>query len=593
MGKIARLPSPVINQIAAGEVIERPASVLKELVENSLDAGASRIRVDIAASADAVTVADDGEGMDPQDALACLERHATSKIGQASDLEDIATLGFRGEALAAIAAVSDVEIVTRARGAAAGYRVRVAGGDRLEHGPAASVEGTTVHVRRIFFNTPARRRFLKTPQAERRASMETAVRLALSRPQVAFEVSVGGMPSFSTPGSGDARAALAVIVGADEAATMLPVEARRGPLSVRGYLAPGGPGRRHRDRLWIVVNGRYVEDRTVSAAVVRAYESRMSPGRFPVALLFLDLEPGLVDVNVHPAKAHVRLRGQDEVFSLVFSAVGEALARAPTPSISVTAPASAVDQRTCLAFPLSTAVRSRSAAEGPAPAYGSAPAYAEGMSSPLPLPLTGDLERLQVLGQLLDTYIVAESHKGLVIVDQHVAHERCLYERLRDARMDSSPPSQQLLAPVLVELAPQAAQAMDGMRDALARVGLEVEPFGPRQFRVRAVPAVTGLPARADPVSLRRLLEELALQEGEDTSESAGELLEAEERFLKTLACHSAVRAGTRLSLEAMRALVAGLSSAANPYTCPHGRPVVVTLAVEELDRLFGRRTPA
>ena len=614
MGKIALLPEDVVDHIAAGEVVERPASALKELLENALDAGARRIRVDVGEDATQLMVSDDGEGMEPEDAELCFLRHATSKLRRREDLFSVTTLGFRGEALAAIAAVSELEILTRPRGMPEGYRVRVIGGQKAFAGPAAAPEGTTVWVRRLFFNTPARRRYLKTSHAERRACLETAARLALGHPSVAFEVTVGGALRWVTPGDGDLRAAAGAVMGAQEAAALLWVEGAKGPGRVWGLVSPPDMTRPTREHMWIFVNGRWVQDRTVAAAVVRGYESRLPAGRFPVALLHLEVDPGWVDVNVHPAKLFVRFRDERLIFSLVVTAVQRALLAAPAFTLSG-GPAKSGAGGLGTGSPLPPARPSgqeEAASSGDVAAAAWPPAASrfggvtEAREAPPPWQVTlpseasalpQQLKGLRLLGQLHHTYILAQASEGLVIVDQHVAHERLIFERLLAARRGGPAPAQALLQPVTVELSWQAAEALRGAVGWLARLGLEMEPFGPRHYLVRSIPAAPGFPTSAVELQLRALLEELAREMGEWPD---GAVVDEhvppppwEQRLLKQLACKSAVKAGTPLPRHAMESLVEALAAADNPYTCPHGRPVVVTISLEELDRRFGRRTPA
>ncbi|HEY8487901.1 MAG TPA: DNA mismatch repair endonuclease MutL [Thermaerobacter sp.] len=607
MGKITLLPASLINRIAAGEVVERPASVVKELVENALDAGARRVRVEIDGAPDSITVRDDGEGMDPEDARLCFARHATSKLQGEPDLAAIRTLGFRGEALAAIAAVAEVELVTRPPGASHAFRVRVRAGRELESGPAAGAFGTTVRVTDLFHNTPARRSFLRRPPAERRACLEMAQRLALSRPDVAFEVRLDGQVRLSTPGDGQERAAAACVLGPELAAALLEGACARGPVEVRGLVGPPGEHRPTRSALWCFVNGRWVEDRTVVAAACRAYETALPAGRFPVGLLYLTVEAGWVDVNVHPAKVHVRFADERVVFAAVAEAVRGALARAspvrsggPAP-VALAAPVSRPDAPAELAPAVSTAHPAQPTAglarapAGAREAREPAGPYAAAAAAGGPPLGQGWLEGPRVLGQVFRTYILAEWGGRLLIVDQHVAHERFIYERLRRARLQGpAPPAQALFEPVLVHLSPAGSEALRALQPWLARLGLEAEPFGSRAWRVRSVPAAAP-ESLADPAGLSRMLEELAQQadlpspDGPEGPMAPQWLLPWEDRLLKTLACRSAVKAGDALSREQMEQLVADLGGLENPYTCPHGRPVLVQVTPDELHRRFGR----
>ncbi|HEY8498189.1 MAG TPA: hypothetical protein VIK90_02960, partial [Limnochordales bacterium] len=417
-------------------------------------------------------------------------------------------------------------------------------------------------------------------------------RMAAARPSVAFEVAVEGETRWASPGDGDLRAAAAAVLGPSEAAALLPVEGARGPARVWGLISPPDRSRPNREHLWVFVNGRWVQDRTVAAAVVRAYESRLARGRFPVALLHLELDPACVDVNVHPAKLFVRFRDEHLIFALVAAAVERALASAPAFAVATSPPA----------VPVPPAPRPGSgparwpapqAAEPQAPLWGEPPASSG---------LAAQLQELEVLGQLRHTYIVARHRDGLLIVDQHVAHERLLYERLLAARLGGPAPAQALLQPLAVEVSPGAAETLRPALGWLAALGLEVEPFGSRHFLVRSVPAAAGLPRAFSEAEAAAALEELAarlqqLPEPPPPGPGADQGVPAapapwEEALLKQLACRSAVKAGTPLPPAVMEHLVRQLAQAANPYTCPHGRPVAVTIGVEELDRRFGRRSP-
>ncbi|HEY8486560.1 MAG TPA: DNA mismatch repair endonuclease MutL, partial [Limnochordales bacterium] len=531
MGKIAILGPDLVDRIAAGEVVERPASVVKELVENSLDAGARRIRVEVAGPGHDIAVQDDGEGMEPDDARLCFARHATSKLSSAEQLHGgISTLGFRGEALAAIAAVSDVELTTRPPHAPAGFRVRVRGGTALEWGPVGCPPGTRVQVRDLFFNTPARRRFLRQPPAERRACLEMAARLALSRPEVAFEMRLDGRLRWSTPGDGSARSVLACLVGPELAERMLEVHHHEGTVAVQGLVSPPGEHRPTRSTLWCFVNGRWVEDRLLSLAACRAYESALPPGRFPVAALYVTVEPAWVDVNVHPTKVQVRFRDERRVFACLVQAVRAALVRQARPvELSGTAgrlqpgapwgagQAEPPPQEPVQAGPwtATAAVGEPRAAYGPQAARGGfdSPAAlplpaAEGPVTAPPMPLFGEAPR--VLGQLAATYILAEWQGSLLVVDQHVAHERLLFERFQQARRQGRPaPSQPLLSPVQVRVSTLASHVLEELREWLAGAGLELEVFGPGTWLVRRLPLEAAVPVQ--PERLAGWLEELAM----------------------------------------------------------------------------------
>lgn len=599
MGRIVRLPAHVANRIAAGEVVERPASVVKELLENSLDAGARRIRLELEGGVELIRVTDDGEGMEADDARLCFARHATSKLKSADDLERVATYGFRGEALAAIAAVSEVELITRRADGAAAHRVLVRAGDEVEFGLFPSGPGTTVSVRRLFFNAPARRRFLRSAGAERRACVEAAQRLALARPDVAFELRLDGEVRFATPGDGDTRSAAAAVLGPELAAMLVAVSACKGPVQVEAWMGPASEHRPSRSHLWVYVNGRWVDDRMVATAAARAYESALPPGRYPVGIVRIVVDPSLVDVNVHPAKLYVRFRDEGLIFATVMAAVRDVLRRAPVPGWVREAPALGRPPQPSLSG-AAPAAGSLSSLFGPQGFAGESPASYR-ISHPdaaklVDAPSLVDVPSLRVVGQIFRTYLIAEAAGALLIVDQHVAHERLIYERLQAARQarHSPAPSQRLLEPVTVTLSSARSQVLQELVPTLAELGLEVEPFGPLHWRVRAVPVEPGLPAPEDPRQLAELLEAVADAGASSSVGGARGVLDvAADRLLKTVACRSAVKAGQHLPPAWWERLVVGLAQADNPYTCPHGRPVVVQLSLHELHRRFGRPVPS
>ena len=606
MGKILQLDPSVVGRIAAGEVVERPASVVKELVENALDAGAARIRVDIEGAPARIVVQDDGEGMDPEDACRCFERHATSKLRTEADLSRLRTLGFRGEALAAIAAVADVELVSRPSGAERGYRVRVRAGRRLEAGPVGCGPGTRLTVQGLFDDVPARRSFLRSPVAERRACLEMTERLALSRPEVAFQVYLDGQLRLATPGDGLALSAAAAVLGPALASRLREVRAELGPVRVEGLLGPPGEHRPTRSHFWCFVNGRWVDDRGILAATCRGYETALPRGRFPVGLLYLSLEPDEVDVNVHPAKLHVRFAREGLVQAAVVRAVRQVVGGlgvdAPAPPLYVPAGGrqGVGEQGGAYGAPSGDA--------GTGTAFASEAGETDGIRPSPPHAGSAGREASQgrlwpagprVLGQLFLTYILAEWSGRLLIVDQHVAHERYIYERLRRIRQAAVPPSTQaLMTPALVHLSPVASEGLEPLLGWLEQLGFQMEPFGGGAWRVRSVPAVVA-GALGDPEALSRTLEQLVRQAPDlpgagpaPAPAGPGEvaaLADWEDRLLKQLACRSAVKAGEPLSPIHMEQLLAGLTELDNPYTCPHGRPVLVQVTSDELHRRFGR----
>ncbi len=598
---VRRLPDALIDQIAAGEVVERPASVVKELVENALDAGASRVAVEVrAGGCDWIAVSDDGSGMPPADARLALERHATSKLAGPADLTRIATFGFRGEALPAIAAVSRLRLRTRARGAPEGIELRVESGRLLDERAAGGPQGTRVEVADLFGSVPARRKFLKAPTTEWSHAADWLVRAALALPGVHFEVRRDERPALSWPGVADPLDRVAAVLGEEEAAALVPMAREEGGAALDGFVSRPD---RHRPTLagvYLFVNGRPVRDRTLQHALLEVYRDLLPRGRFPSAVLFLRVPPESVDVNVHPAKWEVRFADPQEIHRLVRRGVRDA-----------------IGTRQWLAPPGSpqgrgdTAALARDLPLAPASPFPGVPedlpqallerAQREAERSPNPQALLeraqrGKAERslnrlaeLRLLGQLLATYLVLEGKEGLVLVDQHAAHERVLYERLRAEWMQRGVASQGLLAPQVVELAPAAGAALEQCAASVARLGFDLEPFGAGSVAVRAVPALL---CDRDPAGLvRGLGDELASADtAADALRAGARALDAAERIFASLACHAARRKGEVLDAREQHALLDALDTIPWAPTCPHGRPVAVPLTLAEIERRFGRR---
>ncbi|GIW39607.1 MAG: DNA mismatch repair protein MutL [Candidatus Binatia bacterium] len=579
--RIRVLPPEVSEKIAAGEVVERPASVVKELVENALDAGATSVVVEVSdAGVGRIAVTDDGAGMSPEDAVLAFRRHATSKIERAEDLFRVSSLGFRGEALAAIAAVSSVSLVTRPRESEAATRVRVRGGKILEVSECGSAPGTRIDVEDLFFNTPARRKFLRSPGAETGAVQDLLQRFALAYPAVAFSLRQEGGKAFHYPSAPSPEERVAQVLGRERFSGLLPVEARSASSRLRGWISLPGVHFPTSRNVSLFVNGRPVRDRTVLHALSSAYGSLLPAGRFPMAVLFLDVPPEDVDVNVHPTKAEVRFRRSGLVHDLVGSSVRSALGRISGPRPRPQAVEWRVEART--APP--TAAR-----DGGAGGIPGDDARLPFVSDP-PRPLapareasgsTGFFSSLRVVGQIFQGYLVCQSSDSLVLVDQHAAHERVVFDRLKNAYAGRAE-RQVLLVPRMLELRGRDIEALEAVRGELERVGFEIEPFGTGTFLVRAVPALLG---EVDP---GRLLTELA---EEVAGKGGSRRPEADtEQVLAGLACHSAVRVGESLDEPKMRALLEALDGVPFSGHCPHGRPVFLEFSRPELERRFGRR---
>lgn len=559
VGQITVLPPGVADGIAAGEVVDRPAAVVKELIENAIDAMASRIEVRVeAAGQRLIEVVDDGLGMVAADLLLAFRRHATSKIRTLEDLRTIRTLGFRGEALASIAAVARVEAVSRPSERGKGYRIVVEGGAQVGEGAAGSPTGTRISVSRLFFNTPARLKFLKQPATENAVIVRTVSELALATPAVAFGLEVDGRRVLETPGTGDARATFAAVYDPPTAAAMLAID----ETLVRGLISPVALHRATREHELILVNGRRVHHRNLAFALEQAYRGLREPDRFPLAVLDLRVDPADVDVNVHPTKREVRFRHEGTMFAAVERACYHALRQSPLYELQSTAGGPLLELR-------ETAVISGGMPLSPGPPV----ARSDEPEADRPR-----LPPLAYVGQLLNGYLVAEAPGAAVLIDQHAAHERVLFDRVRRQLEQGQPSSQLLLIPHVVDLSPAQVAAFEQHAAWLATLGFEGELFGPHTVRVRAAPSE--MPEARVGRALDLLLTDLA---GERT---------ADRRLRETaalIACHSAVRFGDAMTPEAARQLLSSLATTTEPISCPHGRPTTLILPDDQLRRLFKR----
>jgi DNA mismatch repair protein MutL len=589
---VRRLPETIQNRIAAGEVVERPASVVKELVENALDAGATRILVEAAgAGRDLVRVTDDGAGMTRADLALAVDRHATSKL-PGDDLTRIATLGFRGEALPSIGAVARLVITTRHAGEPHAWALVVEGGRKGETRPAALDRGTVVEMRDLFFATPARLKFLKSERTEAGAIAETVERLALAAPEVVFVLRIGDRERLFPGGAGEAgrRARLAAVLGAEALADMIAFAAEREGFALSGFVGRPTLTRATTKDQHLVVNGRPVRDRLMLGALRAAYGDLLPRDRHPAAALVLAVDPAAVDVNVHPAKAEVRFRDPAHARALIVSAVRSALAEAAqgrTAALAGRAEGLARPAAQPIPFPRASwrtpphGLARRGFAEAAQATFDAfAPAArAEAPAEAVPaevFPLGA------ARAQLHATYIVAETPDGLVLVDQHAAHERLVYERLKRGLEAQGVPRQMLLIPEIVTLAPRETEALVGHAEELARLGLALESFGPDAVVVREAPSMLG------EVDLQRLVRDLA---EEVASWDAARALEGRLWAVASrMACHGSVRAGRRLKIDEMNALLREMEATPNAATCNHGRPTYVTLGRADVERLFGRR---
>ncbi len=565
--------------------------MVKELTENALDAGATNISISIMdAGRTLVEVADDGTGIPADELALAASRHATSKLVQSGDLFHIRTLGFRGEALASIGSVSHMTITSRVESAKEGARLKVEGGVSGKVEKVGAPKGTVARVENLFYNVPARLKFLKTDVTERRAIDSLVTRYALAYPTVRFRVMDGKQTTLQTAGDGDRRAILAALYGVDVAKQMLEVMAGEEGMTLTGFISPVSLTRSNRKEITFFINGRWVQEVSLNSALLQAYHTLLMVGRYPLTALFLDMAPEEVDVNVHPTKAEVRFRAQDKVFSFVQRSVRKALlAYTPVPAVSPQLWGSrsrtdelprrevgidwSIGHDEELKVESGVLTSMESASDGSPVSSLRSPNSQSAFSTGVPL--------LRLIGQIGATYLVAEGPDGLYLVDQHAAHERVLFEKLMAQHENKSIPAQSLLTPEIVTLPPQSSKALVEQLVFLNHFGFEVEEFGTNTFQVRAMPVLFagGSPASA----LKALVEDFE----EDESPLAAEV---EARLAARVCKRLAVKAGQALTSEEQRSLLNDLEACQSPRTCPHGRPTMIHLSVDMLERQFGRK---
>lgn len=576
--KIQVLSDELASQIAAGEVVERPASVVKELLENAIDAGATRVTIRVEdAGRKLIEVSDDGAGIPADELPLATARHATSKINSAEDLFRIRTLGFRGEALASIGSVSRMMIISRNANQPLGARMLVEGGRTINIEMFGSVIGTVVQVRDLFYNTPARLKFLKRDLTEKQQIDNLVSRYALAYANIAIHLEEDGKAVLRTSGNGERREVLAQLYGVELARQLLEVVFEEEGVKIEGFISPISINRSNRKDITFFVNGRWVQDAALMSALLKAYQSYLMVGRYPLSVLFIDLPSEDVDVNVHPAKAEVRFRQPDEIFTKVQRAVRRLLmAFSPVPQLSPAPWSSGV-----WSSPPVVVDDWSSGAEAP-PFQSTQPASAsdgERLATTAPAPFGGGIPLLRLIGQIGATYLVAEGPDGLYLIDQHAAHERILYEKMQHQK--GNIPSQSLLEALVIQLPPHSARLLQANLQVLREIGFDLEEFGQNSFRVSAIPALF---TQGDPqAAIRSVVEDFE----EDETPLQGMI---EDKLIARICKRMAIKGGSVLSTEEQQALLQDLEACASPRTCPHGRPTMIHLSVDLLERQFGRR---
>ena len=606
MSIIRILPENISNRIAAGEVIERPASVVKELVENSLDAKATEIKIIIEkAGKKLISITDNGLGMDEDDTLLCLEPHATSKIATIEDVDRISTMGFRGEALPSIASIARFRVRTRKNDSMEGNEVIVEGGKLISSSPVGCAPGTEISVRDLFYNTPARRKFLKTDNTEEKHITDTVCQLGLANCGVSFELILDGVKSFSSPGDTNLMPRIQSFYGKTMANSLLPIEFEKAGITVTGFIARHGFTKKSRREQRAFLNKRPIESLSIYRGIQNGYESLVMKGCYPPVILFLQMDPFRVDVNVHPAKREVRFRETGLVSGVITDAIRESLRKTSIPTVSVPPelPINSILKGASINYaPSSVEQRSFQSFEQALPEikpeqYYDIPESAEnlnqreGVVEPIPQSqsqITHQQEQeptqsinlaFNILAFLDNTYMLASSDSGLVIIDQHAAHERILFERLMKTR-EGTVPSQKLLIPVTLDLSRSEVQFLNKNSDPFTELGFEVESFGNNTVIIHAIPA--SLKANDAALLFNDLLDLLINEEHLSGTVDKSVIAQA--------ACKKAVKAHDKLTMTEAEALLKQMGECELPYSCPHGRPTIISISYKELEKRFGRK---
>lgn len=608
------LPNDLANQISAGEVVERPASIVKELVENSIDAGADRISIDIeGAGKKSIRVSDNGSGMEPEDARLAFERHATSKIQSAADLESIRSLGFRGEALPSIASISRIRLTTGTGEGRSGTEVSIEGGGVLRVKEIAFSKGTTIQINQVFYNTPARQKFLKKDGTEAAHITQVVQQQALANPGIQFSLNHNGRQLLSTLPTDQPLYRIAELFGSDLSKELIRVESDDGTYRIEGFISTPVYTRSNRNAQYCFVNSRCIRDKVLLSATQQGYSHLLPRGQHPVLFLFMTMDPGLLDVNVHPAKAEVRFAFQQDVYRFVSQAIQDALqhneksfaageptgvepAREPKPSYEISGhPAASKKSHDPSLIPAASQTetgrgdwsRGLEALYRPNPSVDRRPGVEANVRQieffgQKPKPVSDMVfSEFEPVGQLNDSFILMQGPKGVLVVDQHIAHERVLYERFREAAQNKKMEVQVLLFPLALEFSPAEVQALAEHLEALRELGMDLEPFGNSGFLLRAVPAVL---KNLDQESIIREVAGRLMREEKDHT-----LQDKMEDIMIMMSCRNAIKINHPMELDQIRKLMHDLEQTQMPYTCPHGRPIALLFEMGDILRRFQR----
>lgn len=596
MSKVNVLPEYIANKIAAGEVVQRPASVVKELVENSIDANSTKISIEVIdGGKNLILVVDNGCGMNKEDALLSFYRHATSKITTEDDLDNITSFGFRGEALPSIAAVSRVELITRTIETINGVLIKIEGGNVIDVREVGAPIGTSINISNLFFNTPARRKFLKTIPTEMGHISHIVSQEAISHPHIAFKLIHNGQEIINTPATNDLLERVADFLGQELAKLLIPIEFRNDMIEITGFLAPPAYTRPNRDYQSMFINNRYITSKTITHSLYTGYQTLLQRDRHPIAVIFIKIDPALVDVNVHPTKSEVRFVKEHQVHDCLVEAISMTLVKTNLiPSIIFSE--RVMQESNTGALSMNGLTKQQKMVKGAIDRYFERQSQSNteykmqnlGYKIPFMSVKSSDSDinnycqkQYFPIAQIHNAYILAQNHEGLFIIDQHAAHERVLYERLIAEFKESNIPAQLLLIPITINTDYKASATLIQNLTLFKTLGFEIEEFGQNTFIIRSVPIV------ADKTDTEELVFDLIneiqlIGRAKDTQE-------LKEKIIISLSCHSAIKAGEKLNQQEIESLLHQLEEANLPYTCPHGRPTIINISFDELEKRFGR----